>query len=417
MAPVFPLFAAVAVAAASMTWSVANSVATGDQDGPAIAANRAGGVAVVWEDDRDTAAPGDNDHSEIFLRYYLNDTAVYEKKLSAGGTSGTNWKHLAPDVGLDDKGNAVVVWAEDPDGNGYFNVPYRIVSPSGAVLGSGQAHASATGDQILPRVAVDPDGTPGNAAAVAFTVVWEDVQTTAVTVRAAGFTSAATRAYEKTASQTTGRNRRPDVAVSAGGEATIVWEREAGADGSSDIGLTRLARANGAVLLTPRVAGVHPAGQQRRPAIAADLVGDFAVSWESGHSGTPGVWARSFTPAGTGRHAEVEVAAGGAAPTIGVDDQGVAVVGWTAGGLDGWVRGLNTDGSTQGRLGAQQLTQATIGRQDQLAVAVSAWAEVAVCYTDDADGNAFDQVILGVGASNNDGDWLRRMAALRAARS
>jgi hypothetical protein len=417
MAPVFPLFAAVAVAAASMTWSVANSVATGDQDGPAIAANRTGGVAVVWEDDRDTATPGNNDHSEIFLRYYLNGTAVYEKKLSAGGTSGTSWKHLTPDVGLDDRGNAVVVWAEDPDGNGYFNIPYRIVSPAGALLGSGQAHASATGDQILPRVAVDPDGTPGNAAAVAFTVVWEDVQAAVVTVRAAGFTSAAARAYEKTASQTTGRNHRPDVAVAAGGEATIVWERDAAGDGSSDIGLTRLARANGAVLLTPRVAGVQTAGPQRRPAIAADLVGDFAVSWESGHSGTPGVWARSFTPSGAGRHPEVEVAAGGAAPTIGVDDQGVAVVGWTAGGVDGWLRGLNTDGSTQGRLGAQPLTQATAGRQDQFAVAVSAWAEVAVCYTDDADGNAFDQVIFGVGASNNDGDWLRRMAALRAART
>jgi hypothetical protein len=39
-------------------------------------------------------------------------------KLSAGGTSGTPWRHLSPDVGLDDAGNAVVVWDEDPDGNG-----------------------------------------------------------------------------------------------------------------------------------------------------------------------------------------------------------------------------------------------------------------------------------------------------------
>jgi hypothetical protein len=37
------------------------------------------------------------------------------------------------------------------------------------------------------------------------------------------------------------------------------------------------------------------------------------------------------------------------------------------------------------------------------AVAVSPWSEVAVCYTDDSDGNGLDQVLLGVGAADNDG--------------
>ena len=407
----------VVVAAAAMTWSAANSSAAGDQDGPAVAANRAGEVAVVWEDDRDATAPADDSHSEVFLRFYRNGTAVYEKKLSAAGTSGTTWRHRTPDVGLDDRGNAVVVWSDDPDGNGVYNIPYRVVSPAGTVLASGQANASAAGDQIRPRVAADPDGTPGSASAVAFTVVWEDIQGTAVRVKAAGFTSATVKAYEKVASQTTGEHQRPDVAVAAGGDATIVWEQDADGNGSFDIGLTRLARAVGAVQLTPRVAGVNTGGQQRRPAVAVDQIGDFSVAWESDHTGTPGVWARSFTPAGTGRHAEVAAAGGGTAPSIGVDDQGVPVVGWTTGGVDGWVRGLNTDGTSDGRLATQQLTQTTTGRQDQLTVAVSPWAEVTVSYTDDSDSNTWDQVMLGVGASNNDGDWLRRLAAARAAQA
>jgi hypothetical protein len=401
----------VVAAAASVTFSAANSVATGDQDTPAIAANRNGQVAVVWEDDRDATDPADNSHSDVYLRLFRDGAPVFEKKLSAGGTSGTNWKHLAPDVGIDDRGNTVVVWADDPDGNAFFNIPYRVISPAGAVLASGTANASAAGDQIRPRVAVDPDGVPGYPAAVAYTVVWEDVQGTVVTVKAAGFTGTAVRAYEKTVSATTGQQHRPDVAVSAGGDATIVWERD------SDVALTRLARANGAVLLSARAAHATGTGQQRRPAIAADLVGDFAVSWESDHTGTAGVWARSFTPAGAGRHAEVPVAAGGTAPTVGVDDQGVAVVGWTTGGVDGWLRGLNLDGTTAGRLAPQQLTGTTAGRQDQFALAVSPWAEVSVGYTDDSDGNLFDQVMAGFGASNNDGDWLRRMAAQREARS
>lgn len=152
-------------AVATPTWLTANSVATGDQDVPSIATNRNGYVAVVWEDDRDTTAATDNVHSDIFLRLFRNGTAVYEKKLSAGGSSGvTNWRHLHPDVGLDDKGNAVVVWADDPDGNGFYNVPYRVVNTAGTVTASGNANNSSTGQQINPRVAVDPDGAPASVA-------------------------------------------------------------------------------------------------------------------------------------------------------------------------------------------------------------------------------------------------------------
>src|SRR5262249_47066068 len=173
------------------------SVSTGEQADAAVATNRIGDVAVAWRDDRDATNPGDNTHSEIYLRLFRNGTSAYEIKLSAGGDSGANWKHLTPDVGLDDRGNAVVVWADDPDGNGFYNVPYRVVSPTGSVLASGRANANTDGQQINPKVAVDPDGAPNSATAVAFTVVWEDIQGTAApTIRAAGYTAATTKAYE-----------------------------------------------------------------------------------------------------------------------------------------------------------------------------------------------------------------------------
>jgi hypothetical protein len=309
------------------------------------------------------------------------------------------------------------VWAEDPDGNATFNIAYRVVSPAGTVLATGQANASAAGNQIRPHLAVDPDGVPNNSAAVAFSVVWEDIQGTAVTAKAAGYTNATTRAYEKVASQTTGTHHRPDVAVSAAGDATIVWDEDADGNGYYNVGLTRLARTNGAVLLTPRAANVNGGGQQQHAAVAANFAGDVVIAWESDHTGTTGVWARSFTAAAAGRHTEVAVSAssGAAAPTAGIDDQADAVVGWTAGGNDGRVHGLNPDGTDTGRLPEQTLTQTTTGRQDQFAVAVSAWGEVPVSYTDDNDGNLFDQVILGLGAVNGDGaGWARRQAALRA---
>lgn len=392
---------AAALAATSMTWTTANSVATGDQDTPAIAANRNGQVAVVWEDDRDTTAPENNNHSDVWLRLFTDGVAKYELKLSAGGTSGTNWKHLSPDVGLDDKGNAVVVWAEDPDGNGAFNIVYRVVSPTGSVTASGRANADAAGDQIVPKVAVDPDGAPGTAA-VAFSVVWEDVQGTAYTVKAAGYTGPTTKAYEVTASQTTGGHHRPDVAVSASGDALVVWDEDADANGFFNIGLVRLAKANGAVNLSRRSANSLGDGQQVRPAIAASFSGAFAVAWESDHTGTGGVWTRSFASDGTPRHVETLVATGGSGPSIGIDDQANTVAGWSLGAADVWVRGFNPDGTGTGRLTPQVLSQTATGRQEQQSVAVSPWGEVSVAYTDDNDGNLFDQVILGTGASNSD---------------
>jgi hypothetical protein len=48
------------------------------------------------------------------------------------------------------------------------------------------------------------------------------------------------------------------------------------------------------------------------------------------------------------------------------------------------------------------LSQATAGRQEQVAIAVSPWSEVSIAYTDDNDGNQFDQIILGTGVTNSE---------------
>jgi hypothetical protein len=394
---------AAALAAASMTWTTANSTATGDQDTAAIATNRNGQVAVVWEDDRDSADPGNDNHSDVWVRLFTDGTAKYELKLSAGGAGGTNWKHVSPDVGLDDQGNAVVVWAEDADGNGVFNISYRVISPAGAVTASGRANADTAGDQIAPKVAVDPDGAPSGGA-VAFTVAWEDVQGSTYTVKAAGYTGPATKAWEVFASPQTGQHHRPDVAVSASGDALVVWDEDGDANGYYNIGLVGLAKAGGAVNLSRRTANSLGGGQQRHAAIAADFTGDFTVAWESDHTGTAGVWTRSFAPGAVARGTEVLVAGGGANPVVGIDGQADTVVGWSVAGADPdvWVRGFNADGTGTGRLPAQVLSQTATGRQEQIGVAVSNWGEFATAYTDDNDGNTFDQVILGTGGVNSD---------------
>jgi hypothetical protein len=388
---------------ATPQWQTANSTSTGDQDVPSIAANRHGYVAVVWEDDRDTTAPENNDHSDIWLRTFRHGTALYEVKLSAGGGTGvTTWRHLNPDVGLDDKGNAVVVWQDDPDGNGFYNIPYRVVSTAGTVTQSGTANSSSDGQQINPRVAVDPDGAPSGGA-VAFTVVWEDTQgSNPATVKAAGYTAPATRAYEVTVSQTTqpaGQHHHPDVAVSAAGDAYVVWDDDGDANGDHNIGLAHLSK--GGAVSSRTVANSVTAGQQTRPSVEATFNGEFAVAWQSTHTGTAGVWTRSFADGGAARHAEVDTAAGGLGPSLGLDEQGGVVVVWNVPSTqDIWVRGLNPDGTDTGRLAAQPLMNLPAGSQVGGVVAVSPYGEVSVAYADDNDGNTWDQIYLAVGVVN-----------------
>ncbi|SES02038.1 hypothetical protein SAMN05216188_119146 [Lentzea xinjiangensis] len=361
------LIASLLLAPAPMTWSTVNSESAGDQDNASVSATRNGYTAVVWEDDRDSTDPADPLHSDVWIRLYKEGTSVYEKKLSSGGTG--NWRHWQPDVSLHENGTAVVVWSEDADGNGYYNIAVRSVSASGTVSGSGRANASADGQQHFPSVAADPD-TGG------FAVVWEDQQGTGPsTVRVGMFASISSKSYEAQLNNAGGTHAKPQVAMGAAGNAVVVWEADAA-----------VARK----IVTPS-GGVKQAqtttGQGKRPAVAASFNGDFAVAWEQS-----GVRSRSFTAAGAAR-GTADAVTTGADPQIGIDDQlGVAVT--TAEAQDVHTQVYNPDGTTT------QLTVSTAtGRQDEPAVGVDPWGRITVVYTDDNDGNGFDQIYQGTGLS------------------
>ncbi|MDQ2584113.1 hypothetical protein [Saccharothrix yanglingensis] len=384
------LLAGAGTASAAVTWSAANSTATGDQDNAAVSAVRDGWTAVVWEDDRDDATPADPLHSDVWVRLFKDGASRYEKKLSAGGSG--NWRHVQPDVALHDDGSAVVVWAEDADGNGYYNIQVRALSNTGAVSGSAVANADASGQQSAPAVGADPDGA-------GFAVAWEDQQTSAAaTVRVAGFASITTKSYEVRAHAAGGTHQRPDVAVGAAGNAVVAWAEDGDGDGVFDVA-RKVLTPTGGVKVAQATANATTTGQQRRPSVAANFNGDFAVAWETDHTGTAAVGVRSFSAAGAARTAS-DTALPGADPQVGVDDQLGVVVAW-AQAQDVVAQGLNPDGTVEGRLPRRTTVSTATGRQDEPALGVDAWGRITVVYTDDNDGNGFDQVYLGTGLVNS----------------
>lgn len=388
--------------------SAVNSVATGDQDNSQVAASRNGHVAVVWEDDRDSTDPASEYHSEVFIRMYKDGAGVYEKKVTTGGTG--NWRHIRPDVAVNDNGAAVVAWMDDPDGNGYYNIAVVTVSASGTVSGLVHANVDGTGQQMYPAVAIEPDSG-------AFVVVWEDRATSPYNVRAARYASISSKSWEvrvnNSVASTGGGHLRPDVGMDAAGDAIVVWQEDQDGNAYYNIGLKGLT-ASGGVKFSQRSANAVGDQQQVDPTVAVNFNGDFAVAWRDNRTGAERVYLRSFNYLATAAHTDRPVIEEtgflgeplGAQydPRIGIDDQRNVVVGWSEAGYAGyepWARGFNENGTTDGRFPAARMSVRTTGVQAHPALAVSAWGEITFCYTDDADGNAFDQVHMRSGFSNS----------------
>lgn len=382
------LTAPVATADGTLTWARVNTTTTGDQDNSSVAVSRTGYTAVVWEDDRDTTAPNDTVHTEVFVRLYRDATSLYEKKVSTGGTG--SWRHAQPDVAVRDDGSAVVVFAEDPDGNGYYQIRVLTFNAAGTQTGSTVANATAAGQQSNPEVAADPDGA-------GFAVVFEDEQTDAEpTIRLSGFASVTAKSYEIRAHAAGGTNRHPDVAMGAAGNAIVVWDEDIDANGYYNVGLASFT-PTGAVKLAKRVANQATGEQQQNATVAANFNGDFVVGWETDHQGTDQIGVRSFTATGT---APAEVFLPGNDPQVGLDDQRYAVAYWTLGD-DVYLQGLNPDGTGTGRQPQVRANASPTGRQNQPALAVSPYGHITMTYSDDPDGDDFDEVNIGTGLTNS----------------
>jgi hypothetical protein len=377
-----------ATADGTLTWATVNTTTTGDQDNSSVASSQGGYTAVVWEDDRDATNPNDSVHTEVFVRLYRDGTSVYEKQVSTGGTG--NWRHVQPDVAVWPNGSVVVVWADDTDGNGYNQIRVRTFNAAGTDTGSATANGVGTGQQVYPEVAVDPDGS-------AFAVVFEDDQdSTAPTVRVSGFASITSKTYEKQVHATGGTNRHPDVAMSAAGNAIVVWDEDVDGNGFYNVGLASFTNT-GAAKIAVRAANEATGGQQTNATVAANFNGDFVAGWETDHIGTDQMGVRSFTATGAG---PAEAFLPGNDPQVGIDDQRYAVAYWTV-GEDVYVQGLNPDGTNNGRQPRIRANTVTEGRQSQPALTVDPFGRITMTYSDDSDGNDFDKIRMGTGLNNS----------------
>lgn len=254
----------------------------------------------------------------------------------------------APDVASDSAGNFVVVWQSNGSTGGdtwYSSIQVRRFRADGTPLGTDlQVNTYTTQAQTEPAVAMDGAGN--------FIVVWRSDTATGdpdlSSIHARRFAADGTPfgGQFQVNTYTTGYQEFPDVAADAAGNFLIVWASSAAGNGDSSGASVQAQRyaASGAAQGAQFLVNVSTTGNQRRPAVAADGLGNFLVAWQSDSSAggdtlLSSVQGRRFTGSGSALGGEFQIngytTGTQNVPAIGAAASGAFVATWESNGSPG----------------------------------------------------------------------------------
>ena len=248
-----------------------------------------------------------------------------------------------PDVAVDAAGNYVVVWESftSVGGDADRSIQGRRFRADGSPLGAQfQVNTQTVGQQVLPAVAMAPDGQ--------FTVAWESDEGGAGPenrdIRARRFLANGTPAGPDFVVNTEYRDdhqRRPDVAWAGTLGFMVVWESDddplSGGEEWNIVG--RIYEASGVPASGEVLLNTLP-DVQLNPAIAGHDSGNFVVAWESFTSGGTDTTTSSIQLLVVGAGPEVQVnqhppVANDYNPAVAIAPNGDALVAWESWGSVG----------------------------------------------------------------------------------
>lgn len=233
-----------------------------------------------------------------------------------------------------------------------------------------QVNSTTEGVQSRPAVASAANGS--------YTVVWQgtsdgtDIFARRFDVNGGSLSDE----FLVNASNTTGEQRDPAVALAGGGSGIVVW---VGPD-ADDTGIFGQSyAADGSASGSEFAINTTTAGRQNTPSVAMDDDGDFVIAWTSfdqdGDQG--GIYAQRFSADGTAQGGEFRVntttTSGQLNPAVAMDTDGDFVIAWTSLGQDGsgygvYAQRYNAAGTAQGE--EFRVPQTTAGSQTNVAVAL-----------------------------------------------
>jgi hypothetical protein len=303
---------------------IVNLNINGNQKSPQIAMNNAGDFVVVWEDDQDG-----NSIYNIYMRGFNPDGTVRfeQKKVNNSSSSGQKYK---PAIAMSANGNFIVCWEDDQNNNGSYDISMCGFNSDGTELfAQSTVNINTAGQQFWPGISMDDAGN--------FVVVWQDDldNNGFYEIKMRGFNPDGTERFEQTTVNTnsSGQQKRPEIAMSQSGNFVVTWEDDQDNNGYYDIRM-RGFTPYGTERFTQFKVNTNGGGQQYRAGIVSSATGEFVVVWEddNDNNGVYDIYARGFYSNGTERFADITIntvtAGQQRTPAIDMDNQYNFVVVW-----------------------------------------------------------------------------------------
>lgn len=378
---------------------VINTTGAGQQYEPALAMAADGHFIAVWQDDSSTD-DGTGNH-DIFAKGFLAGGCASDlKEFTVNAETSGDQRH--PDIAMDAAGNFVVVWEDDKDGNGYYEIFMRGFYADGTEkFARKRVNSVSSNQQFNPSIDMAPDGR--------FVVVWEDYSNGASTpqVFMRGFNADGTQRFadRNVMNAIEGSRLKPDIFLDANANIVVAWEDDTGADGYYQI-FAKGFHADGSDRFGRKVVNSKAAGQQRRPAIDGTSSGAFVVVWEDDqdNNGKYNILGRAFHADGTQQIADLtmsETTGDHTEPDVCMNEDGAFTVTWTddsasTGIPDIYSRHYSAAGAASD---AARVNYIQDGSQYRSAIGCTPNGNRVVLWEDDNDGNGYYE-IYGRGFSN-----------------
>ncbi|MBI2570625.1 MAG: neprosin family prolyl endopeptidase [Candidatus Schekmanbacteria bacterium] len=346
-----------------------------------------------------------SDHKYSFT-YDMTSPITYVRSSPYSGFSDmtvntvSDGQQLRPRVASNDSGNVVVVWEDDSNENGVYQIHARGLDLHGFEAFSDiTINSVSSGQQRNPAVAIDKSGN--------FVVAWEDDKNDNgyYEIMARGFFADGTEKFgQMTVNRvSSGQQRKPTIAMNDSGSFVVAWEDDQNENGYYEI-MARGFYASGSQRFGQMTVNSVDDGQQLKPAMAIDDSGNFVVAWEDDQdeNGYYQVMARGFSASGSQRFGQMTVNSVDAGqqlkPAIAMDDSGNFVVAWEDDQNKNSVYQVMARGFLSS--GSQAFADKTInvcsdGQQYEPSVSISGnHRNFLVAWEDDKDGNGYYQILL-----------------------
>ncbi len=299
-------------------FKVNKDMGASDQKNPAIAVDNSGNFIITWEDNR-------NGQSDIYAQRFNFSGSPLGSNFRINDNA-TTANQYYPAIAMDGSGSFVITWQDHRNGN--YDIYAQGYNSNGNPLSINFRVNDDTGTagQGFPSIAIDDSGN--------FIITWEDYRNGNWDIYAQRFNSAGSpQSTNFKVNDDAGAfsHKSPCIATDSAGNFTITWRDER--NGNSDIYAQRYNSSGTPLAYNFKVNDDAGITYQGYPAIATDVSGSFAITWQDYRNGNRNIYAQRYNSTGSpsGSNFRVNDDTGAAdqySPAIAMDDSDFFTIVW-----------------------------------------------------------------------------------------